>query len=87
MSWNYRVIKTRASEEELNLIDGEFLFSMRDVYYYTDNKTIKLIGAVPVNLDNFEDAEDLTQALEWFDDALHKPIIEYDELNKTWKEE
>lgn len=69
MTWNYRVIKTRA-------LDGDPFYELREAYYDTDGKLSGYTaGAVGFGGDS---VEELKEGLEMALSAFDKPVIEED---------
>lgn len=65
MSWNYRVCKYKSGEETL--------YGIKEVYYESDNVTIK--GISKASVDNWTTEKELHGTLLLMTKALEKPIL------------
>ena len=74
MSWNYRVVKQKISNNEV-------IHEIKEVYYdKTDN--IASFGDAPTPYG--DTVEDIKQCLDLMYKALDKPVIDYDEFEKEY---
>lgn len=68
MSWNYRMTRTDTG-------DGEYVYAVREVYYYDDNVSIRGWTDRPVSLIG-ESPEDIESDLRFIWGVFQKPVID-----------
>lgn len=72
MSWNYRIIKTRLPENEIE----EYSFGIHEVYY-NDSGEIQSCTVNPVDPYGTSE-EELRECLRMMTEALDKPVLDFD---------
>ena len=80
MSWNYRIMKRKV---EFDTGDAEDFFAVHEVYYNKDGEiygwTEKPVGVCGESL------EEIKEALEYYKEAFHKEVLDWDELEASEK--
>lgn len=71
--WNHRVVKR---EHDLGG-EKEVTYGIHEVYYTADEKKPAAVTEKPIPV-YAESMEGLQQVLKWMQDALAKPILDYD---------
>jgi len=78
MSWNYRVMK-----REVKTPSGtEEFYAIYEVYY-DKNNNVKMWSEDPVHIQG-ETLKELKQDLEYYAEALNKPVLNYNELEEKF---
>ena len=70
MTWNYRVVRTKAEASE-----GGYCFAIHEVYYEDGEMTSWTVNAIPAMGDCLMD---VSWALDRMKEALAKPILDGD---------
>ncbi len=70
-NWNYRVVKSK-------LDNCEDWYGMHEVYY-DDEGNINAISEDAISIEG-ESLKDLGKILEWMSSAMHKPVLNEDEI-------
>lgn len=81
MSWNYRVMKR--TYKGMNYEEDAY-----DIYevYYNDNGEVKNWSESPT-YPHGETLEELKEDIKRYEEALNKPVLDYDELEKKFEKE
>ena len=78
MTWNYRVIRRKATPEEAELSEEEYCYTIREVFYDDEGKP---------ELVSEEDTgpwgttvDEIKKDVEWFSKALGQPVLNYEDF-------
>ena len=78
MTWNHRIIRTKATPEEMELSEEEYYYTIREVYYDEDGKPelVTMEGNVPWGTT----VDELRQDMECLGKALDQPVLNYEDF-------